>query len=157
MKRVIKEVKETPINRQEKLLGLINRRGIISASDAVGGYDSLRKFMKGYNFLTRENMIKTITDFIEINGSFDLNEIDVEEITLYNDGETLRNMYYLLKDGYEVAVYGLDENGDWDEENQTTEFYGYNTINEDDEYILDTNHLYEIVDGVMEKYEKYYI
>jgi hypothetical protein len=157
VKRVIKEVKETPINRQEKLLELINRRGIISASDAVGGYDSLRKLMKGYNFLTRENMIKTITDFIEINGSFDLNEIDVEEITLYNDGETLRNMYYLLKDGYEVAVYGLDENGDWDEENQTTEFYGYNTINEDDEYILDTNHLYEIVDGVMEKYEKYYI
>ena len=157
MKRVIKEVKETPINRQEKLLELINRRGIISASDAVGGYDSLRKLMKGYNFLTRENMIKTITDFIEINGSFDLNEIGIEEITLYNDGETLRNMYYLLKDGYEVAVYGLDENGDWDEENQTTEFYGYNTINEDDEYILDTIHLYEIVDGVMEKYEEYYI
>ena len=154
---MIKEVKETPINRQEKLLELINRRGIISASDAVGGYDSLRKLMKGYIFLTRENMIKTITDFIEINGSFDLNEIGIEEITLYNDGETLRNMYYLLKDGYEVAVYGLDENGDWDEENQASEHYGYNDTDENGEYLLDTNHLYEIVDGVMEKYEKYYI
>ena len=59
----------------QKLLRLIGFVGIMGASKLMGGYDVLRKVMKGHNFLTRENMIKTIQDFIEYNGTFTLNEI----------------------------------------------------------------------------------
>ena len=139
----------------QKLLRLIGFVGIMGASKLMGGYDVLRKVMKGHNFLTRENMIKTIQDFIEYNGTFTLNEIGLEEIPLYEDDDTLRQLYYLDKKGFEVSVYQLDDNGDWDEDEQTTEYYGYNRIDKDGKYILDTIHLYEIVDSIMEYYETY--
>jgi len=110
----------------QKLLRLIGFVGIMGASKLMGGYDVLRKVMKGHNFLTRENMIKTIQDFIEYNGTFTLNEIGLEEIPLYEDDDTLRQLYYLDKKGFEVSVYQLDDNGDCYE----TYLKVYSSINE---------------------------
>ena len=54
--------------------------------------------------------------------------------------EKLEQVYYLEKEGFEIHVYGLDEYGDWDEEEQDSEYIKY------DETILDktlTPRLYE--------------
>lgn len=157
LKKTIRRILNEETNPSgEKIKSLIEKVGLISVSKLLGGYSNVLKITDNYLNLTREGLIKTIQDFIEYNGSFTLSEIGLEEITIYEDGENLEQVYYFDKQGYEVNSYGTDENGYWDEEEQDSQYYSYDSKDADGDYKLPTYELRDIVQSIMTYYETYH-
>ena len=155
MKNTIKRILSEEVDKKtQTLLNYIQKNGLIKGSKLVGGYKNLKEILKGTNYLTRDVMVNTIIDVCKEKGGFSMQELGLEEITL-DKGETLlRNLSYIDKNGIEVVTYEKDEDGEWDEEPVDWLSFNYDSKFRNGKYVLDTIHLYELVDGVMEKYEK---
>lgn len=151
IKRILSEEVD---KKTQTLLNYIQNNGLIKGSKLVGGYKNLRQILKGTDYLTRDVMVNTIIDVCKEMGGFSMQELGLEEITL-DKGETLlRNLTYIDKIGIEVVTYEKDEEGEWDEEPVDWLSFNYDSKFRNGKYVLDTIHLYELFDGVMEKYEK---
>lgn len=155
MKNIIKRILFEEVDKKtQTLLNYIQNNGLIKGSKLVGGYKNLRQILKGTDYLTRDVMVNTIIDVCKELGGFSMAELGLEEITL-DKGETLlRNLNYIDKNGIEVVTYEKDEDGEWDEEPADWLSFNYDSKFRNGKYVLDTIHLYELFDGVMEKYEE---
>ena len=157
MKNTIKRILSEEIDKKSQvLLKYTQRYGLIKGSKMVGGYNNLKQILKGTDYLTRECMINTIKDyFIQPTSKsyLDLNEdLGLEHIQIDEGHEYFITLNELSKKGFGYIVYELDEYEEYDEVHTANS--DYDALETSGKYFLDTIHLYELVDGVMEKYEK---
>jgi hypothetical protein len=155
MKNTIKRILSEEVDKKtQTLLNYIQNNGLIKGSKLVGGFKNLKQILKGTDYLTRDVMVNTIIDVCKEKGGVSLGELGLEEITL-DEGETLvRKLSFIGKNGIEVVTYEIDDDGEWDEEPVDWLSFNYDSKFRNGKYVLDTIHLYELFDGVMEKYEK---
>ena len=152
IKRILSEEVD---KKTQSLLNYIQKDGLIKGSKLVGGYKNLKEILKGTNYLTRDVMVNTIIDVCKEKGGFSMQELGLEEITL-DKGETLlRNLSYIDKNGIEVVTYEKDEDGEWDEEPVDWLSFNYDSKFRNGNYVLETIHLYEILDAVIDTYTNY--
>lgn len=126
-------------NLQKKLLSLIDKNGLATTSVMVGGYDVLRTILKGVNFLTKDLMLKTIYEVCNELGSFSLEYLGLEPIVMSKNENTITKLEVIYSERSIVVTYlsgGVYVND-------------YLIKNSD----IDTIHLYEIVDALMDQYE----
>ena len=157
MKNIIKRILSEEIDKKSQvLLKYTQRYGLIKGSKMVGGYNNLKQILKGTDYLTRECMINTIKDyFIQPTSKsyLDLNQdLGLEHIEIEKGIDYLITLNGINKYRFGYIVYELDKFDDYNEAHQTE--VPYNAREVGGEYMLETIHLYELVDGVMEKYEK---
>ena len=157
MKNIIKRILSEEIDKKSQvLLKYTQRNGLIKGSKMVGGYENLKQILKGTDYLTRECMINTIKDYFNQPTSksyLDLNEdLGLEHIQIDEGHEYFITLNELSKKGFGYIVYELDEYEEYDEVHTANS--DYEALETSGKYFLDTIHLYELVDGVMEKYEK---
>jgi len=155
IKNTIKRILSEEVDKKtQTLLNYIQNNGLIKGSKLVGGFKNLKQILKGTDYLTRDVMVNTIIGFCKEKGGFSMQELGLEEIKL-DEGETLlRNLSYIDKNGIEVVTYEIGDDGYFDEEPVDWLSFNYDSKFRNGNYVLDTIHLYELVDGVMEKYEK---
>jgi hypothetical protein len=154
IKKIIQEVSDDKLNRlnqvKEGLIELVNNEGLIEASKFVGGYKTLKKILKGTDYLNRDIMLKTIINFCKERGGFSMGELGLEEIKLNESNGLLRQLSYIDKNGIEITSYEKNEDGEYDEEPEDYLSFNYDSKFRNGNYVLDTIHLYEILDAVME-------
>ena len=118
----------------------------------MGGFDNLKRVLKGTDWMSRDLMIKTIIDVCKEKGGFSMGELGLEEIKLNESNGLLRNLSYVDKNGIEIVTYEKDDDGNYDEEPSDWLSFNYDSKFRNGDYVLDTIHLYEIFDGVIEQY-----
>lgn len=152
---IIKRILSEEVDKKtQTLLNYIENNGLIKGSKLVGGFKNLKQILKGTDYLTRDVMFKTIFDVCKEKGGFSMEELGLEEITL-DEGETLiRKLSFIDKNVIEVVTYEKDDDGNYDEEPDDYLTFNYNSKFRNGNYVLDTIHLYEILDAVMDVYEK---
>jgi hypothetical protein len=154
LKEEVADNKSERLNQvKETLINIVNNEGLIEASKLVGGYKNLKEILKGTNYLTRDVMVKTIIDVCKEKGGFSMQELGLEEIKLDEGKTLLRNLSYIDKNGIEVVTYEKDDDGNYDEEPSDWLSFNYDSKFRNGDYVLDTIHLYEILDTVMQKWE----
>ena len=153
MKDIIKRIlKEEVTSKQSKLLEYINQNGVLTTIKLIGGLDNLKRQLKGTDWMTRDVMLNTIIDVCKEMGEFTMYELGLEEITLDKGKSLLRNLSFIDKNGIEVVTYEKDDDGEWDEEPVDWLSFNYDSKFLNGNYVLDTIHLYEIFDAVIETY-----
>ena len=151
IKRILSEEVD---KKTQTLLNYIQNNGLIKGSKLVGGYNNLKNILKGTDYLNRDVMVNTIIGVCKEKGGFSMNELGLEEITL-DEGETLvRKLSFIGKNGIEVVTYEIDDDGEWDEEPSDWLSFNYDSKFRNGNYVLDTIHLYEILDAVIDVYGK---
>ena len=155
MKNTIKRILSEEVDKKtQTLLNYIQKDGLIKGSKMVGGYNNLKQILKGTDYLTRDVMVNTIIDVCKEKGGFTMGELGLEEIKL-DEGETLlRNLSYIDKNGIEVVTYEIGDDGYFDEEPVDWLSFNYDSKFRNGNYVLDTIHLYEILDAVIDVYGK---
>jgi hypothetical protein len=154
LKEEVADNKSERLNQvKETLINIVNNEGLIEVSKLVGGYKNLKEILKGTNYLTRDVMVKTIIDVCKEKGGFSMQELGLEEIKLDEGKTLLRNLSYIDKNGIEVVTYEKDDDGNYDEEPSDWLSFNYDSKFRNGDYVLDTIHLYEILDAVMQKWE----
>ena len=152
---IIKRILSEEVDKKtQSLLNYIQNNGLIKGSKLVGGYENLKQILKGTDYLTRECMINTIIGVCKEKGGFSMQELGLEEIKLDEGKTLLRNLSYIDKNAIEVVTYEKDDDGEWDEEPSDWLSFNYDSKFRNGNYVLDTIHLYELVDGVMDVYGK---
>ena len=156
MKDIIRKIlKEEVTSKQSKLLKYINQNGVLMTIKLLGGLDNLKNQLKGINWMTRDVMLNTIIDVCKEKGGFSMQELGLEEITL-DEGETLiRKLSFIDKNVIEIVTYEKDDDGNYDEEPDDYLTFNYDSKFRNGNYVLDTNHLYEIFDAVIDTYTNY--
>jgi len=156
MKDIIRKVlKEEISEKQTKLLNYIQKDGLIKGSKLVGGYNNLKEILKGTDFLTRDVMVNTIIGVCKEKGGFSMQELGLEEIKLDEGKTLLRNLSYIDKNGIEVVTYEKDDDGNYDFKSPDDYLsFNYDSKFRNGNYVLDTIHLYELVDAVIDVYGK---
>ena len=152
---IIKRILSEEVDKKtQTLLNYVQKDGLIKGSKLVGGYKNLKEILKGTNYLTRDVMVNTIIDVCKEKGGFSMQELGLEEIKL-DEGETLlRNLSYIDKNGIEVVTYEIGDDGYFDEEPVDWLSFNYDSKFRNGNYVLDTIHLYEILDAVIDVYGK---
>jgi hypothetical protein len=155
MKNTIKRILSEEVDKKiQTLLNYVQKDGLIKGSKLVGGYKNLKEILKGTDFLTRDVMVNTIIGVCKEKGGFSMQELGLEEIKL-DEGETLlRNLSYIDKNGIEVVTYEIGDDGYFDEEPVDWLSFNYDSKFRNGNYVLDTIHLYEILDAVIDVYGK---
>jgi hypothetical protein len=156
MKDIIRKVlKEEVTSKQSKLLEYINQNGVLTTIKLLGGFTHLKRELKGTNWMTRDVMVKTIIDVCKEKGGFSMQELGLRDIIL-DEGETLlRKLGYIDKNGIEIHSYEIGDDGNYDEEPDDYLTFNYDSKFRNGNYVLDTIHLYEIFDAVIETYTNY--
>ena len=152
---IIRIINEEVDKKAQSLLNYIQKFGLIKGSKLVGGYKNLKEILKGINYLTRDVMVKTIIDVCKEKGGFSMQELGLEEIKLDEGKTLLRNLSYIDKNGIEVVTYEKDDDGNYDEEPSDWLSFNYDSKFRNGNYVLDTIHLYEILDAVIDTYTNY--
>ena len=157
MKNIIKQILSEEVDKKtEVLLKYTQKYGLIKGSKLVGGYNNLKQILKGTDYLTRECMVRTIKDYFNQPTSrpyLDLNQdLDMEHIQIYEGDEYFITLNELSKKGFGYIVYELNEYEEYDEIHTANSDYDARDVR--GEYLLDTIHLYELIDGVMERWEQ---
>jgi hypothetical protein len=154
IKRVLikKIIKEEVSDKQSKLLDYVNENGVLLTSKLMGGFENLKRTLEGTDWMSRDLMIKTIIDVCKEMGGFSMGELGLEEIKLDESNGLLRNLSYVDKNGIEITSYekSKDEDNVWESEDYLT--FNYDSKFRNGKYVLDTIHLYEIFDAVIEQY-----
>ena len=153
MKDIIRKIlKEEVTSKQSRLLEYINQNGLLTTVKLLGGLDNLKRQLEGTDWMTREVMVNTIIDVCKEMGGFSMDELGLEEIKL-EEGETLlRNLSFIDKNGIEIVTYEKGDDGYYDEEPVDWLSFNYDSKFRNGNYVLDTIHLYEIFDAVIETY-----
>ena len=154
MKDIIKKILKEEVNeKQTTLLNSIKENGVLNVLKFIGSIDTLKASLKGTDWITREVMVNTIIDVCKEMGGFSMDELGLEEINLNESNGLLRNLSYIDKNGIEIVTYEKDDDGEWDEEPVDWLSFNYDSKFRNGYYVLDTIHLYEIFDAVMDVYE----
>jgi hypothetical protein len=157
MKDIIRKIlKEEVSSKQSKLLEYINQTGVLMTIKLLGGLDNLKRQLKGVDWMTRDVMVNTIIDVCKEKGGFSMQELGLEEINLDEGKSLLRNLSFIDKNGIEIVTYEKDDDGNYDEEPSDWLSFNYDSKYRNGNYVLDTIHLYEIFDAVIEKYFENY-
>ena len=156
MKNIIKRILSEEVDKKtQTLLNYIQNNGLIKGSKLVGGYNNLKEILKGTNFLTRDVMVNTIIGVCKEKGGFSMQELGLEEIKLDEGKTLLRNLSYIDKNGIEVVTYEKDDDGNYDFKSPDDYLsFNYDSKFRNGNYVLDTIHLYELVDAVIDVYGK---
>jgi hypothetical protein len=100
-------------------------------------------------------MIKTIKDYFNQPNRLqylDLNnDLGLEHIELEKGNTHLITLSALFNRGFVVQIYEKDDDGDFDLIDDSV--ISYEDDNNREEPLLKTIHLYELVDGIMERWE----
>jgi hypothetical protein len=153
MKDIIRKVLKEEVNsKQLKLLEYINQNGVLTTIKLLGGFTHLKRELKGTNWMTRDVMVKTIIDVCKEKGGFSMNELGLEEIKLDESNGLLRNLSFIDKNGIEIVTYEEGDDGNYDEEPFDWLSFHYDSKFRNGNYVLDTIHLYEIFDAVIDTY-----
>ena len=152
IKRILKE---EVTSKQSKLLEYINQNGALTTIKLLGGLDNLKRQLKGTNWMTRDVMLNTIIDVCKEMRGFSMAELGLGEINLNESNGLLRNLSYIDKNGIEIVTYEKDEDGDYNEEPVDYLSFNYDSKFRNGNYVLDTIHLYEIFDAVIDTYTNY--
>jgi hypothetical protein len=152
---IIRIINEEVDKKTQSLLNYIQKGGLIKGSKLVGGYKNLKEILKGTNYLTRDVMVKTIIDVCKEKGGFSMQELGLEEIKLDEGKSLLRKLSFIDKNGIEIVTYEKDDDGNYDEEPSDWLSFNYDSKYRNGNYVLDTIHLYEILDGVIDTYTNY--
>ena len=153
MKDIIRKIlNEEVSSKQSKLLEYINQNGVLMTIKLIGGLDNLKRQLKEINFLTRDIMVNTIIDVCKEKGGFLMSELGLEDIKLEEGERSLRKLGFIDKNGIEIHSYEIGEDGNYDEEPDDWLSFNYDSKFSNGNYVLDTIHLYEIFDGVIEQY-----
>ena len=145
----MKEVSE----KQNILLNSVKENGVLSVLKFIGSINTLSRALKGVDWLTRDVMVNTIIDVCKEMGGFSMAELGLEEINLNESNGLLRNLSYIDKNGIEIVTYEKDGDGNYDEEPVDWLSFNYDSKFRNGDYVLDTIHLYEIFDAVIDTYE----
>jgi len=159
IKKIIQEVSDNKLERlkqvKETLINIVNNEGLIEGSKFVGGYDNLKKILKGSDYLNRDCMLNTIKDYFNQPNRLqylDLNnDLGLEHIELEKGNTHLITLSALFNRGFVVQIYEKDDDGDFDLIDDSV--ISYEDDNNREEPLLKTIHLYELVDGIMERWE----
>jgi len=153
MKDIIRKIlNEEVSSKQSKLLEYINQDGVLMTIKLLGGLDNLKRQLKGINFLTRDIMVNTIIDVCKEKGGFLMSELGLEEIKLNESNGLLRQLSFIDQNGIEISTYEKDDDGNYDEEPSDWLSFNYDSKFRNGKYALETIHLYEIFDAVIEQY-----
>jgi hypothetical protein len=152
---IIRIINEEVDKKTQSLLNYIQKDGLIKGSKLVGGYKNLKEILKGTNYLTRDVMVKTIIDVCKEKGGFSMQELGLEEIKLDEGKSLLRKLSFIDKNGIEIVTYEKDDDGNYDEEPSDWLSFNYDSKFRNGNYVLDTIHLYEILDAVIDTYTNY--
>jgi len=153
MKDIIRKIlKEEASSKQSKLLEYINQNGVLTTIKLLGGLDNLNRQLKEINWLNRDIMVNTIIDVCKEKGGFLMSELGLEEIKLNESNGLLRQLSFIDKNGIEIVTYEKDDDGNYDEEPSDWLSFNYDSKFSNGNYVLDTIHLYEIFDAVIEQY-----
>jgi hypothetical protein len=156
MKDIIRKIlKEEVSSKQSKLLEYINQNGVLTTIKLLGGLDNLKRQLKGINWLNRDIMVNTIIDVCKEKGGFSMQELGLEEIKLNESNGLLSNLSFIDKNGVEIVTYEKDDDGNYDEEPSDWLSFNYDSKFRNGNYVLDTIHLYEIFDAVIDNYTNY--
>ena len=154
MKDIIKKILKEEVNeKQTILLNSIKEIGVLNVLKFIGSIDTLKASLKGTDWITREVMVNTIIDVCKEMGGFSMAELGLEEINLNESNGLLRNLSYIDKNGIELVTYEKDDDGNYDEEPVDWLSFNYDSKFRNGDYVLDTIHLYEIFDAVIDAYE----
>ena len=155
MKNIIKRILSEEVDKKtQTLLNYIQKDGLIKGSKLVGGYKNLKQILKGTDYLTRDIMFKAIFDVCKEKGGFSMQELGLEEIKLDEGKSLLRKLSFIDKNGIEIVTYEKDDDGNYDEEPSDWLSFNYDSKFRNGNYVLDTIHLYELVDAVIDVYRK---
>jgi len=153
MKDIIRKIlKEEASSKQSKLLEYINQNGVLTTIKLLGGLDNLNRQLKEINWLNRDIMVNTIIDVCKEKGGFLMSELGLEEIKLNESNGLLRQLSFIDKNGIEIVTYEKDDDGNYDEEPSDWLSFNYDSKFRNGKYALETIHLYEIFDAVIEQY-----
>ena len=153
MKDIIRKIlKEEASSKQSKLLEYINQNGVLTTIKLLGGLDNLNRQLKEINWLNRDIMVNTIIDVCKEKGGFSMGELGLEEIKLNESNGLLRQLSFIDKNGIEIVTYEKDDDGNYDEEPSDWLSFNYDSKFRNGKYALETIHLYEIFDAVIEQY-----
>jgi hypothetical protein len=156
MKDIIKKILKEEVNeKQTILLNSIKENGVLNVLKFIGSIDTLKASLKGVDWMTREVMVNTIIDVCKEKGGFSMDELGLEEINLNESNGLLRNLSYIDKNGIEIVTYEKDDDGNYDEEPSDWLSFNYDSKFRNGDYVLDTIHLYEIFDAVIDNYTNY--
>ena len=146
-------LKEEVTSKQLKLLEYINQNGVLTTIKSIGGFDNLKRQLQGTDWMTRDIMINTIIDVCKEKGGFSMKELGLEDIKLDESNGLLRQLSYIDKNGIEITSYEKGDDGNYDEEPDDYLSFNYDSKFRNGNYVLDTIHLYEIFDAIIETYE----
>ena len=157
MKNIIKRILSEEIDKKSQvLLKYTQKYGLIKGSKLVGCYKNLKEILKGTDFLTRDVMVNTIIGVCKEKGGFSMQELWLEEIKLDEGKTLLRNLSYIDKNGIEVVTYEKDDDGNYDFKSPDDYLsFNYDSKFRNGNYVLETIHLYEILDAVIDTYTNY--
>ena len=136
IKEILREERKRP---QQTMMDLINSSGIISAIQVFGDYETIKNVMGGYDFLTKDIMIKTINDVVSQNlDHLTLLDMGINPIiTNEEDGELCQLELLTPGQAFVFCYGGKDYNMELDD-------FGV------DYYDLSGDDLREIFEGVVE-------
>ena len=155
MKDIIRKIlKEEVTSKQSKLLEYINQNGVLTTIKLLGGLDNLNRQLQGTDWMTRDVMLNTIIDVCKEMGGFSMTELGLEEIKLDESNGLLRQLSFIDKNGIEITSYEKGDDGNYDEEPEDYLSFNYDSKFRNGNYVLDTIHLYEILDAVIDVYGK---
>ena len=157
MKNTIKRILSEEVDKKtQSLLNYTQRNGLIKGSKLVGGYNNLKNILKGTDYLTKDNMIKTIQDYFNQPNRLQFlsldNDLGIEHIELEIGYNHLITLSGLFRRGFEVQTYEKDDDGDFDLIDDSAISFEEN--NNRKKPLLKTIHLYELVDAIMERWTK---
>lgn len=143
MRKTIKKVLKTYLSEntdmKDKIIPLIEKRGLYLATKMVGGYDSLKKLIGGYDSISREHFIDTIDDLVsEFEDTISVVEINMTPIITRDEDGELCQIEMLYPTGVGISCYGGYKY------EQELDFVVMNY------YDLNNDIIYEIFEGLMD-------
>jgi hypothetical protein len=150
IKRVLREDDQDRSERlKSKIMFMIKNGSFLTAIRSVGGYDNLRKIMKGTDYLSKDVMVSTIKEILKGKGDLGLYGLGIDPITIRIIGNEVHNIEVISDNDLGVDVYvdydDDDADGDYDA------IDGYNLSYDD----IKINDLFELFGGIIEYYENY--
>jgi hypothetical protein len=139
IKSILKKYLTEEMNKKDKIISLIKNHGLYLAVKMVGGYETLKKLIGGYNSISRERIIDTIDDLVsDYDDTIALVDINMNPIIIREADGELCQIEMLYSTGVGISCYG-----------------GYKYEQELDFIVtnyfeLDNEGIYEIFEGLMD-------
>jgi len=149
IKHILREDNQDRSERlKSKIMFMIKNGSFLTAIRSVGGYDNLRKIMKGTDYLSKDVMISAIEEILEDRGGLSLYELGLNPITIRTIGNEVHKIEVISTNHLFIEVYI-----DYDDDGGDEPIDEYKLSYED----IKRNDLFELFDGIIEYYENDYM